>query len=312
MITYSSVTNLEDIRTLWNSEVGFIYPIPTVIFNQNVVNYEPKVVFGAYEGDKLVGFLIGKTYVGEDVPAYHSIANLSLFYVSKKYRRQGIGSTLLKQFEDAYSDKEILQIGKDICNFFPGVPCDFDNLTDDFLERRGYSAGKYTHDLINKNLGNYVLRNQEFEFKVCTLAEKDALLSFMKEEFPGRWTYEVKDYFARGGTGNEYVIALSKNRVVAFTRINDRRFPFYAYNVTWFERFNNLCGVGPLGVARDMRGKDLGYDIVAYALNEAKKRGFNEILIDWTSLLIFYRQFGFEVWKSYKYMLKNRSKSIAK
>jgi len=32
--------------------------------------------------------------------------------------------------------------------------------------------------------------------------------------------------------------------------------------VTWSNRFDNLAGIGPLGVSKSNRGKDLGYDIV--------------------------------------------------
>ena len=312
MIEFKEVSNLSEVAKLWNEEVGFIYPIPEVIFNQNVVNYDQKIVFGAYDENTLVGFIIGKTFDGKDIPTYQNFAFISLFLVAKRYRRRGIGSKLLSMFEDYYFDKETLQVGKDINNFLPGVPCDFDGLTDDFFENRGYISGKYTHDLINLNCKKYDLKNHNIQFKVCTLKEKDALIAFMKEEFPGRWYYEVSDYFSKGGNGNEYAIALIGDKVVAFTRINDRRLSHYAYNITWYERFSNLLGIGPLGVARSMRGKDLGYDIVAFAINEAIDRGFHQILIDWTSLMTFYQQFGFEVWKSYKYMLKNRSKTIAK
>ena len=54
----------------------------------------------------------------------------------------------------------------------------------------------------------------------------------------------------------------------------------------------------------DYRKRNLGYDIVAFANNVLTDNNATEIIIDWTSLLDFYRKMGFEVFKSYLYMTK--------
>lgn len=308
---YREVTNPYDCFNLWNQEVGFLFPLADDVFIENVVNYKEKKIIGAYNNNELVGFMIGKKFTLEILPTYKNLGFISLFYVVKSFRKQGIGSQLLTQIEDYLNDKEIIHIGRDVNCFFPGLPCDFDNLTDNWLEKRGYNAGKYTHDLINRNSKKYNLRNTKYQFKVCTLLEKDQLIEFMKKEFDGRWYYEVYDYFANGGDGSEYVIALDGNKVIAFSRVNDRKFKQYKYNVTWYKCFSNLGGIGPLGVDKSYRGQNLGYDIVAYAINILKLRGINEIIIDWTGLIDFYQQFEFTVWKCYKYMSKNVGKILA-
>jgi len=308
MIKYIEISNdLDEVLKLWNEEVGFIYPIAKDIFAQNVVNYKQKKVFGAYENDNMVGFIVGKSFLHPDLESYHNQAFISLLYVKKAYRRRGIASKLLKLIEEEYKDKDIINVGKDINNFFPGIPSDFIDVAESFFVNRGYSIGKYTHDLINCSCTKYKLKNSDFSFQVCSLADKDDLVSFMSKEFPGRWYFEVKDYFSKGGSGKEYVIAKQNSRIVAFTRLNDRTFKEYAYNTVWYPRFHNLFGVGPLGVAKDMRGKELGYDIVAFAINEAIDRGCKEIIIDWTSLMSFYQHFHFEIWKNYEYAKKEKN-----
>ena len=77
-----------------------------------------------------------------------------------------------------------------------------------------------------------------------------------------------------------------------------------SYSLTWRKRFVALGGIGPLGVDASYRNKHIGYDIVAYAHNVLIDNNVSDIIIDWTGLLDFYRQFGFEVFKSYFYMAK--------
>ena len=191
MITYSLVNNIEDIRTLWNSELGFIYPIAGDVFNQNVILYPQKYVLGAFDKDKLVGFIVGKKNI-TDIVSYADMGWISLIFVSKKYRKQGIGSHLLEEVEK-YLDVKTINVGKDINNFFPGVPCDFDWVTDTFFIKRGYTDGGYTHDVININPQKIQLRNKQYQFKVCTLNEKEALLAHMRDNFPGRSNWLCKN-----------------------------------------------------------------------------------------------------------------------
>ena len=81
-----------------------------------------------------------------------------------------------------------------------------------------------------------------------------------------------------------------------------------SYSLTWRKRFVALGGIGPLGVDASYRNKHIGYDIVAYAHNVLIDNNVSDIIIDWTGLLDFYRQFGFEVFKSYFYMAKHNIK----
>lgn len=304
MIAYRNIVNLEEARLLWNKEMGNIYPITSLVYNQNVINYQEKFVYGAYLDNNLLGFIIAKKYEKDDLDSYNNLGFISLIYVSKKQRKQGIGTRLLQEAHEYLKDKKTINVGKDINNFFPGIPCDFDNLTDIWFEKRGYVSERYTHDLINLHPHIMELKKDEYNYKVCTFKEKEALLIFMKNNFQGRWYFEALIYFNNGGNGNEYSICLDNDKVIAFARTNDRTFKEVHYNTIWYERFTNLGGVGPLGVDKLYRGKNLGYNIVAFAINRLVNSGIKEIMIDWTGLLEFYQQFGFEVWKSFKYISK--------
>lgn len=303
MIKYKSINDYQAISELWNRELGFIYPIASDVLTQNITNYPSKYVLGAYDNEMLIGFVVGKKNI-TNIASYQNLGWISIIYVARKYRNQGIGSHLLTAVEEYLQGVEVIHLGKDVNNFFPGIPVDFNGLADRFFINRGYEVYGTTHDLINTNLKTLPIKNKNIIYKQCTLAEQPQLLSFMKRNFPGRWTYEVEQYFINGGDGNEYIIGMDGNNVIGFARANDRTSKQSHYNITWYQRFKNLGGIGPLGVDSLYRGKDIGYDIVAMAVNTLINRGISEIIIDWTSLLSFYRQFGFEVWKSFKYLSK--------
>ena len=75
---------------------------------------------------------------------------ISLFYVSSEFRCQGIGSALLKKFEEEVRKTDVtkISVGSDIDCFFPGIPNDFDNLTDVFFSKRGYNVSYYGYMIL--------------------------------------------------------------------------------------------------------------------------------------------------------------------
>ena len=293
---------------LWNNEVGFIFPIDEGTFNHNILSYDKKEAYLAYDEIKLVGFIIIKTFYNENILLnYNNKAFISLMYVSKKYRNKGIGTTLLKQAEEKLNGYEV-NVGKDLRNFFPGVLNDFDNLGDKFFINRGYSLSYYTHDLICRDISKkeyFTLNNKEIKYEFIGKNEKDELLKFIKDNNWERWVYEAQDYLNNCTKNNIYLVGKDKNKIISFAVVNSLKDGKYNYNMIYKNRFDNLGGIGPLGVDKDYRKKGLGYDIVAKAFNILKDNNVSDIMIDWTGLMEFYRQFGFEVFKTYRCGSKN-------
>ena len=197
-----------------------------------------------------------------------------------------------------------LVIGKDIGNFFPGVPTDFDNLTDTWLEKRGFIGKRYTHDLICYEPQVYPLINKGIHYTYCNDERKEQLINFLQKNNWKRWAYEADDYFKNKTKCDEesYIIGLENDIIVSFVKINTFKMNMTPYNVLFQERFNNLGGIGPLGVDNQLRKKGLGADMMSVAISKLKEKGIEDIMIDWTGLMEIYYKYGFEVWKSYKYM----------
>lgn len=304
---------------LWNHEFGFIYPISEELFYRNVVKSDDVLDEGSYtvvdDNDQVIGFIVTKVWNRSfSIPAYEDRAWISLIYVIPKERKKGIGTLLLNKAESEIKrlGKRTIQIGRDCENFFPGIPFDMKGSYKWFINR-GYDAIGETNDLIRSVTNNSTLiptKDIDYEVRFATRSDRDKIIKFMEKNFPGRWQYEVTDYFDAGGTGREYLIAIDNDNVIGFTRVNDQSTldELINYNLTWRNRFSALGGIGPLGVDADYRKQNLGFYMVATAVNSLIERKVSDIIIDWTSLVDFYRKFGFEVWKSYKYFKKKEEK----
>lgn len=310
MIEYKSFNELSDnelncIKDLWNDEVGFVFPISDKVFLHHTTNSKflaKNASFIAISDEKLIGVIIAKNYIGEEILAYQGRSFISLFYVSKCYRNQGIGSTLLNKCLSnlRYEKRSVCYIGQDIGNFFPGIPCDFDSLTESFLSKRGFTSFGYTHDLLLKDRSQIKEIKSNYSFRYLNssdVSEKNELLRFMESNFPGRWSYELKEYLKYEIDFDNYYLAFDEKKIIGFVRVNDSSNKNISYNITWSPRFNNLVGIGPLGIDKEYRKKNISKEMINSLLLTIDKKC--DVLVDWTSLMTYYQQFGFEVWKSY-------------
>jgi predicted GNAT family N-acyltransferase len=159
---------------------------------------------------------------------------------------------------------------------------------------------------MNRNKNFIPLRENKYQFRFGTMKDKDKILSFIHSNWPGRWHKEAIDYFINGGNGKEYLLCLDNEKVIGFAKVNfpDTDILQISNNLTWRHRFDALGGIGPLGIDKDYRKQNLGFNIVAYAVNKLNEENASNIIIDWTGLLDFYRLLGFEVWKTYYYLNK--------
>ena len=323
MTSYLKFNQLEkeevlNLRNLWNDELGFIFPITEELFNRNTYLTNGFLLDCSYVAmfDNIpVGFIISKVWNTTKVDGlYENTGWISLIYVSKKYRKQGIGSKLISLVESDFKDLGIskINLGKDYQNFFPGLPKDLKEHLDWFT-KRGYTALYETNDLVNLNLNQNLLNlefksDNKYDIRLCTKDDFPELIRFMEKNFPGRWLVELKDYIKNNGTGCEFVVCVNnKKRICGFCKIGSYKTPIelISFSLTWRDRFLRLGGIGPLGVDSDFRRQNIAYNMIVFSVNYLKSIGSNALIIDWTNLISFYRKFGFEIWKTYIYIEKN-------
>lgn len=304
--------NPEDIVNFWNRNIGKDFPMTIELFQQNTLESEllcrksTRIVMNRF--DEIIALIVAKKNKeinSSDLPT--NTGWIQVLIVDKEFRKQGIGSHLLSLVEDKFKEDGIekLFIGKDPYHYFPGVPSQYKQ-TVRWFEKRGYQRGRVEYDLINKysdaekNKEFETIKDKEITISLLKSHEKELLLAFMKKEFPGRWVFELKEYFKHNGNGREFIILKEKGKIIGFARINDSLSPIIAQNTYWSSLFDEeLAGIGPLGIASNKRAKGYGLIIVKAAISTLRKRALTPIVIDWTSLVKFYNKLGFNIWKSY-------------
>jgi len=304
--------DFDTLRNLWNDELMDAFPITHALFQRNVEhcpNLCKEASFVMIEKGNPIGFIVSKIWKESySIFSYDTIGWISLLFVSNSHRGMGIGSKLLEEAQRCFVElgKSVIHLGKDPNNFFPGIPRILDHSVG-WFEKRGYDIGKNTHDLIRESSSGKESPENDLEtIKMEYLSPKtfDSTFAFMEKNFPGRWSFELSDYWERGGTGREYLIMRDGETVIGFCRINDWQSTIINYNMTWAALFEKLGGIGPLGINAEHRGRNLGFLMVSNAVCELIKRGADHIIIDWTSLISFYSKFGFRIWREYAYASK--------
>lgn len=300
-----------EIMKLWNDEFGFIFPISIPLLERNLLKeptfWTDNSYLVVYES-QIIAFWFGKRGVTEE---HDDKCWISLFYVSEKWRKKGIGSELLRLFISKCQTYREIFVGKDIHNFFPGVPADLKS-TINWLTKKGCLTHYDTNDLIRdvKRFPNYLserqIPNKNISIEFLNQSDKDALRSHVLKNWPGRWTNEIDEYYLKSGSGKEYMVAkdLESNTIVGFCKVCSPETPInlQSYSMTWRNRFAALGGIGPLGVDRDYRNQNIAYNMIVKSVNFLIDQKCDYMIIDWTNLMDLYRKFGFEVWKSYTYI----------
>jgi GNAT superfamily N-acetyltransferase len=300
----------DPIIQLWNKELAETFPLTKELFDQNTIHDENLFSAGSYVcledvTGAVVGIILTKVWQQEAGRELFSQQTgwIQVFLVDQRYRGCGIGSTLLSLAETALREKGINRIvlGTDYLHYFPGIP-EQDAGAQQWFERKGYQPGSREVDLAGHFEEPIPLADEPgVTYTILEQGQADELISFLHRCFPGRWEYEAIDYFARGGTGREFVVLRKQGQIKGFCRVNDPASPFIAQNVYWSPLFEApLGGIGPLGIDEDERGHGYGLAVVKAGVNTLVQRGIKDMVIDWTGLIDFYQKLGFTVWKSYQ------------
>jgi predicted N-acetyltransferase YhbS len=134
--------------------------------------------------------------------------------------------------------------------------------------------------------------------------EEEALLTFLRREFPGRWRYDCEEALRNGQRFSDYMLLWTERGVDACCVLTfaDSMRPierFYPYQLPrpWGQ-------LGTVGVSVDRRGRGYGLAVVDAGLRRLHNNGINGCVIDWTGIVGFYAKFGFTPYREYQQMEK--------
>lgn len=312
----------DNVINLWNESIGCQFPMDKKLFYGNLEmndGIDVQHFLGAYEEEKLVGFIIFKEKPIN--PAVNiKMGNINSIVVDYRYRNKGIGTKLLKEACDKLEKAGVSKIhaGRDTFHFFPGVPLEALK-TMEFLKSHGFKEEGTSWDLISNikylnieeavkakglklnNEDRYVIKELTKEYVVETF-------DFLNETFPGRWHDDLKIMMDYGMDLRDLVIIIDKekHKVIGFCHIFDEKSKVIGPAVYWREALgDNFGGLGPIGVSKEYRKLGLGLTLLCKSVEIEKSRGVKNMCIDWTSLFDFYGTLNFVPWKGYMHMSKD-------
>lgn len=256
--------------------------------------------FSLWEDDVCLGF------IGIKLPGYEALfpatAWLSILVVREDMQRKGYGSLLLEKAQDVLKAIGIKKwiVGQDFACFFSGLP-EVTEVLCGFFRKNAFDVSE---DFVYYDLEGNVQENplmeafvaEPFEphYKVCTYnKEEAALLSFLQQEFPGRWKYEVETALRMGKSHEEITLLwdTENKEIVGFCMLSKEP--------------DGRGKLGPIGISEKVRGKGLGEYFLCKSLFQLKKLGRDRVNIDWTVLTKFYGKFAFLPERTYCSAYKN-------
>ena len=309
----ASLHDIPQLVVLWNKSFGSNWPLTEQLLRQTLQHdpfYEPEGHFVLRENDAIIGWALCKSNrgVGTELGRFQNGGGIGALCVHPAYQRRGLGTQLLRACE-----KHLQENNSPLTTLYfphhllPGIPEDCAAAIA-FFKSHGYKGFQPSVDMW-RDLSDYeipekaleaIKRNPTVELRRAREDETNRVLDFVSREFPGGWTYSVSNHFRRGGKASDLVVAVENSEVIGFCHTTDWRNDWLLPSVYWHQLLGEQWGgLGPIGIGREHRKRGLGLALCAVSVEELKRAGVGQMAIDWTTLIDFYAQMGFTVWKTY-------------
>lgn len=297
---------------IWNAAAGL-----NLAVRPSFVDYNTQPMPGLAQEGRLAlvdgqpaGVVLASAVVLEG--SFRGQAWVDVLAVTPQYQRRGIGSALLAWAEEWLASQGVsaVRLGGSLNPFAAGLPVELN--TQDFFLKLGYEAAAQPFEWdVARSLQEYQPVYPDplpgADLRPLQAGQEEELITFLKREFPGRWQYEVENFFRIGGRASDFMVLRTEIGVDGFcwmtfadsARPLDR---FYMHDLPkpWGQ-------LGPLGVGKGCRGKGYGGALIDAAARHLQSRGIDGSLIDWTSLLGLYAKFGYQPCRQYQVLRKTLS-----
>lgn len=314
-IEYSHPTrdDIPAIVELWNASFGPDFPLTERLLRQTVEGdpfYEAEGCFLARDGGQVVGWILSKSMktAGPEMGRFEKRGGIGAVCVHPAFQKRGIGSELLKRAENFLRENgSPLTLLYYPHHLLPGIPAQHE-AERRWFEGRGNGGWRESADLVREladfevpeRVQRALAENPSVEMRPAREDESAQIIDFVAREFPGGWNYSTRAHFARGAKASDIIIAVEQGEVIGFCHTADWNSNWLLPSTYWFpllgEKFG---GLGPVGLGKAQRKRGLGLALTAMSVADLKKRGVEKMGIDWTNLIAFYEQLGFQVWKRY-------------
>ena len=305
---YRPLTHAADVLALWDAALGESYPITEPVFWSHTIGHmgcEPGDGLVASVDGRVVGFALVQVDRQSSGPPQRGGPAVAM--VHPKYRRQGIGSALVKAATErtrAAGVREIMVGGASLWRFWPGIPTDLEG-AEALFEKCGYALHPPCMDLV-RDVSDFELpdrvkeslQREGVQIRPADAGNVARVLAFEKQHFAG---WEPAFRLMAVADIDHLLAAWRGEEIVGTQQMLSPHSRFRGANVVW-ERLlgGNVGGVGAVGVAEAWRKRGLGLALVAVGAAILRERGVGNCIIDWTGLVDFYGKLGFRVWRRYR------------
>jgi GNAT superfamily N-acetyltransferase len=295
---------------IWNAACG-----ASLAFSPQFASYNTQPSTGGAQAGRIamldgqpVGFVLTSMLKGEPRVMSPERGWIDAMAVTPAAQRQQIGLALLRWAEDWLVGQgcRAWVVGTSLRPFVPGVPVELDSLA--FFRHHGYIENNTVWDMA-ANLATYTppatVRAIDGVVRPARPGDEQALLDFLRREFPGRWRYECEEFLRDPSKRfSDYMLLWTERGVDGFCRLTfeDSGQPierFYPYQLPrpWGQ-------LGSVGVSEDRRGRGYGAALLDAGLRRLHDNGVNGCIIDWLVIVDFYAKFGFTKYREYRQMYK--------
>lgn len=306
---YNPQRDEQQVYDLWQRAPGQLWPLSRATFHRvTVANdaYQPGDHLVARIGQDVVGFVGSQSWhvPGEPAPR----GELVLIIVDSAHRRQGIGRALLERALAVLRQRGVAEVqlgGGGLCYFWPGVPVNLPEAWP-FFQACGWTEAERSFDLV-LDLSGYVTPPGIYErvrlphVTITTAAPEDVplVLAFEEQHFPA-WLHFYQRVVAQGDHADTVLARHPDHGVVGTSCVLHPNAAWQQHDFVWEQLLGkNTGGVGPLGVAEDVRENGIGMALAAQVTELLHERGVKTSYVGWTWLVDWYGKLGYRVWQEY-------------
>jgi len=328
MLRPLEASDADHIAAIWTAACG-----PDLAISSRFARFNTRPTTGAIQAGRLamqagqpVGFVSASVLPTDPDTSPPEMGWVDAIAVLPNSQRQGIGSELLAWAEEWLRSQgcTVSRLGGSLRPFAPGLPAELG--AEAFFHNQGYrdrhdspSTWDVACDLSNyqiPNLGPVWPKPDEYaKYQISNITvqatqtgQENALLDFLRREYPGRWRFEFQEFLREQGRLSDYMALWTERGMDGFARLTfeDSERPIERF---YMHRLPRPWGqLGPIGVSGDCRGKGYGGALLDAGLRRLRDSGIRGCVIDWTSLVDFYGKFGFQPYRQYAVLLKPLTK----
>ncbi|MDD3129203.1 MAG: GNAT family N-acetyltransferase [Candidatus Izemoplasmatales bacterium] len=283
---------VDSILKNWNEEFKDSFPITEELFNTKIIDSKYTLI------NESICLFENKDYVGTIIfKALDDDLYISFVHITKEKRFKGYGKLLINkaiELAKKYNYKKII-LGSDPDCLFSGVFMEGNDEVHRFFSNQGFTREYLNYNLIAYKPPEPIWLDDEYKIKKAEETNEVELLSFIENNFSSRWLKEVKE-----NTLEQVYLLFYKNRIIGFINSAISKNHHYPNSLNLYELFENLAGIGPLGIAPEFQSLGLGKGFVNFVIRDLFRLGASEVMVDWTGLIEFYKKCGFnKIYKTY-------------